>query len=159
MAKNKKFYLTKATIEKIQQEYDRLKEKKRDKVGGRDDFPEVLHSEELNPDYLYFLEELKSLEGKINDFEHILKNSEVIKASNRKKGVVDVGATVLFEVDGKENQFTIVETIEADPDSGRISKESPVGKAFLGSKEGDQVIVSSPVKITYKVKKINYHFS
>ncbi len=159
METNQKFYLTKETINKIQQEYEDLKKKKHEKVGGRDDFPEVLHSEELNPDYLYFLEELKLLEKDINKMAHILKNSEEIKPSNRKKGVVDVGATVLFDVGGQEDQFTVVETLEADPDSGRISKESPVGKAFLNSKEGDEVTVSSPVKTTYKIKKIKYHFS
>ncbi len=159
MTNDNKFYLTKGGLEKIKKEHDELKKLKHSKISGRDDTPEVLHSEELNPDYLYFLEDLKFLENKISELEHIIKNSEIIKSSNRKKGTIDVGATVLVEVGGQDDQLTIVETLEANPDLGRISKESPVGRALLGGKEGDKIVVSSPIKTTYRVKKINYHFS
>ena len=50
----------------------------------------------------------------------------------------------------------IVGTLEADPSIGRISNESPVGVAFLGHKPGDEIIVSHPKKIIYKIKKVEY---
>ncbi len=159
MTGENKFYLTKNGLKKIKQEYKELKELKRVKIGGRDDAPDVLHSEELNPDYLYFLEDLKFLESRINELEYIIKNSEIISASNRKKEVIDVGATVLVNVGGQDDQFMIVETLEANPELGQISKESPVGKALLGGREGDKITVSSPVETIYKIKKIKYHFS
>jgi transcription elongation factor GreA len=159
METEKKFHLTKNGLNKIKQEYEELKKLKRAKVGGRDEAPEVMHSEELNPDYLYFLEDLKFLESRINELEYVLKNAEEIKASNRNKEVIDIGATVLVEVSGQDDQLTIVETLEANPELGQISKESPVGRALLGGKKGDKIVVSSPIKTIYKIKKINYHFS
>ncbi len=152
----KKFHLTKAGIEKLKNEYSELKKIKQSKVGGRDDVPDVLRSEELNPDYLYFLEDLKFLENRINEVDYILKNSEMIKSKN--KSVVDVGAKVSVEVNGKKDEFNIVETFEANPFQGKISKESPVGKALMGAKEGEKIMVSS-LKKSYKIKKINYHSS
>jgi len=159
METEKKFYLTKSGLEKIEKELEELKKLKKAKVGGRDDAPEVLHSEELNPDYLYFLEDLKFLESRIHELEYVVKNSEKIKPSSQKKETVDVGATVLVEVGGQDDQLTIVETLEANPELGQISKESPVGKALLGSRKGDKITVSSPVKTIYKIKKIDYHLS
>jgi transcription elongation factor GreA len=53
----------------------------------------------------------------------------------------------------------IVGTLEANPSEGRISIESPVGKALLGKKVGDEVIITSPIKIVYKIKKIKYELS
>ncbi len=159
MTKEKKFHLTKKGLEKIKQEYQELKDLKRVKISGRDEAPDVLHSEELNPDYLYFLEDLKFLENRINELDYIIKNSEIIESKNTTKNIVDVGATVLINVAGQDDQLTIVETLEANPELGQISKESPVGKALLGSREGDEVVVSSPIKTIYKIKKINYHFS
>ncbi len=152
----KKFHLTKEGIKKLKNEYTELKKIKQSKVGGRDDVPDVLRSEELNPDYLYFLEDLKFLENRINEIDYILKNSEIIKSKN--KSTIDVGANVLVEVNGKKNEFNIVETFEADPFQGKISKESPVGKALMGAKEGEEIMISS-LKKRYKIKKINYHSS
>ena len=159
MTVNKKFRLTKEGISKLEQEYIELKKIKHSKIGGRDDAPDVLHSEELNPDYLHFLEDLKFLEKRINEIDYILKNAETIKLRNKGQMIVDVGARVLVEIDGKKDEFNIVETFEADPSQGKISKESPVGKALIGAKEGQEVTVLSPVKRNYKIKKINYHFS
>jgi transcription elongation factor GreA len=159
MEAEKKFHLTKSGLEKIKQELEELKSLKKSKVGGRDEAPEVLHSEELNPDYLYFLEDLKFLENRINELEYIVKNSETINPSAKKKETIDVGATVLVEVGGQDDQLTIVETLEANPELGQISKESPVGQALLGGRKGDKIVVSSPIKTTYKIKKIDYHLS
>ncbi len=159
MDKDRKFYLTKEGLDKVKQEYDDLRKIKQSKVGGRNDAPEVMHSEELNPDYLYFLEDLKFLENRINELDFVLKNSETIKSCNRKKDVVDVGATVMIQTGGRKDYLTIVETLEANPELGRISKESPVGRALLGAKKGDKIMVSTPIETTYEVKKINYHFS
>ncbi len=153
----KKFYLTKEGLEKIEQEYNNLRQIKQSKVGGRDSAPDVLHSEELNPDYLYFLEDLKFLENRISELEHIFKNAEIIKPSNRKKGIVDVGATVLVENNGQKDKFMIVEAFEANPDLGRISKDSPVGRALMGGKEGQEIMINSPVETSYKIRRINYH--
>jgi len=71
-----------------------------------------------------------------------------------------LGATVtLEEADGQINEFMIVGTLEANPGEGKISSESPVGKSILGKKIGEEVVITSPIKVVYKVKKIRYHLS
>ena len=70
--------------------------------------------------------------------------------------VIRLGAKVLVEVSGQTDEFKIIGTLESDPCVGRLSDESPVGKALLGHKVGDKVVVSSSIKTVYKIKKIKY---
>ena len=76
--------------------------------------------------------------------------------AKERQGVIGLGAKVKIGVDGQKDEFVIVGTLEANPVLGKISNESPVGKALLGHKIGDEVFVSSPVKIVYKIKNIKY---
>jgi len=154
---SQKFYLTKKGLEKTKKEYESLKEIRMAKTKG--ETPPVLHSEDLNPEYLAFKEDLSFLEKRIADLEHILKNVELIKKppKNQRK-TVDLGATVtLKEADGQINEFMIVGTLEANPSEGKISAASPIGKTLLGHCEGDKILVTSPIKVVYEIKKIKYH--
>ena len=84
----------------------------------------------------------------------------MIKAPARdKQSIVGLGAKVKIDVDGQRDEFVLVGTLEANPALGKISNESPVGRALLGHKIGDEVVVSSPIKITYKIKDIKYEVS
>ena len=151
----KKFYLTKKGLEKIKKEREDLRKLKLSKTRG--EIPKIWHSEDLNPEYLAFQEDLSFLEARLIELEHILKNVEIIKLPlGEKRNVVDLGARVLVEVDGQSDEFTIVGTLEANPAIGKISNESPVGRALLGHKVGDAVVVSSPIQTVYKIKKIKY---
>ncbi|MFH1036685.1 MAG: GreA/GreB family elongation factor [Patescibacteria group bacterium] len=153
MTGEKKFYLTKEGLEKIEKEYNNLKEVKLAKTTG--EVPKILHSEDLSQEYLSFQEDMSYLETRLAELEYILKNTELIKSSSKK--FVDLGATVLVEVDGRQcDEFTLVGSLEADPSLGKISNESPVGKALLGHKIGESISVSSPIKTIYKIKKIKY---
>ena len=155
MPEDKKFYLTKEGLEKIKKEHKGLKELKLAKTKGES--PKILHSEDLNPEYLVFQEDISFLESRIIDLDSILKNVELIKSPKKEKqGIVNLGATVLVSVDGQNDEFTLVGSLEANPSLGRISNESPVGKALLGRKTGEEVVVSSPIQTTYKIKKIQY---
>jgi len=155
----KKFYLTKKGLEKIEKEYRELKKIRFAKIKGES--PKIWHSEDLNPEYLSFQEDLNFLESRIAELEYILKNIELIKnPPKEKQNIVDLGATVtLEEADGQINEFMIIGTLEANPGEGKISSESPVGKAILGKKLGDEVIITSPIKVIYKIKKIKYQLS
>lgn len=155
MAQEKNFYLTKEGLKKIKKEYQDLKNLKLAKTRG--EIPKIWHSEDLNPEYLAFQEDLSFLETRITELEYILKNARVIKAPlKERQGVVNLGARVLVEVDGQTDEFEIVGTLEANPAVGRISNESPVGRALLGHRAGDTIFISSPVQTTYKIKKIKY---
>jgi len=151
----KKFYLTKQGLEKMKKEYQQLLGIRNAKTKG--DVPSIFHSEELSPEYLDFFEDLDLLEAKLADMEYILKNYELIKVPQKKEqDIVELGAQVLVEVEEQKDDFKIVGTLEANPVLGWISNESPVGRALLGHKVGDEVMVSSPIKTIYKVKKIRY---
>jgi transcription elongation factor GreA len=63
---------------------------------------------------------------------------------------------VFLDIDGETDEFRIVGSVEANPSLGLISNESPVGKALLGRRVGEEVIISSPIKTRYKIKKIRY---
>jgi transcription elongation factor GreA len=154
-----KFYLTKKGVEKIKKEHQDLKRIKLAKTKGES--PRILHSEDLNPEYLSFREDLSFLETRITELEHILKDIQIIKLPPKnKRNIVDLGATVtLKESDGQINEFMIVGTLEANPSEGKISSESPIGKVLLGHKTGDEVIITSPIKVVYKIKKIAYNLS
>jgi transcription elongation factor GreA len=158
MAEDRKFYLTQKGLEKIKKEYERFKELRLSKVKG--ETPKILHSEDLNPDYLSFQEDLSFLETRIAELENILKKVEIIKKPTRsEKNTVHLGATVTLEEEGGQiNEFMVVGTLEANPNEGKISSESPVGKALLGKKVRDEVMITSPIKVVYKIKKIQYHY-
>lgn len=157
MTEEKKFYLTKEGLERIKKDYQQLKELKHLKTQGES--PKVLHSEDLNPEYLSYREDLGFLEAKMIELENVLKNYELITVpSKEKRNIVNLGATVtLEEKDGQINEFMIVGTLEANPNEGKISAQSPVGKALLGHKIGEDVMITSPIKVIYKIKKIKYH--
>jgi transcription elongation factor GreA len=159
MMRDKKFYLTKEGIERLQKEYRELKNLKALKTEG--EMPKILHSEDLNPEYLSLQEDLSFLEFRLAELKNILENFELIKAPQKsERHVVALGATVtLAEPSGQINEFMIVDSLEANPNEGKISAESPVGKAILGKKIGEEVIITSPIKVVYKIKKIKYHLS
>ena len=68
---------------------------------------------------------------------------------------MQIGSKIKVDVDGDEDEFIIVSSVEADPMQGKISDESPVGRALLGAKAGDIVTVSSTIKSTYRILEIN----
>jgi transcription elongation factor GreA len=83
------------------------------------------------------------LEGRIIELEQLLAKAKVIDRVH--SDVVTLGSIVRLAIrDGREVEYTIVGAFEADPSAKRISNESPVGKALLGHKPGDMVIVSTP---------------
>ena len=159
MVEEKNFYLTKEGLERIKKEYKTLKELKLAKTRGES--PKILHSEDLNPEYLVFQEDISFLESRIIELENIIKNAELIRLPKKEKqNIVDLGATVTLEDPSSQiNEFMIIGTLEANPGKGKISSDSPVGMAILGKRVGDEVIITSPIKVVYKIKKIKYQLS
>ncbi len=157
MAEEKKFYLTKEGFERIKKEYRDLKYLKFAKTKG--EIPKIWHSEDINPEYLSFREDLSFLETRIAELENILKNVELIKPPPKeRRNIVDLGATVLVEIDGEIDEFTIVGTLEADPSNKKISNESPIGQALLGKRVGEMAVIKTPIiNHSCKIRKIKYN--
>lgn len=152
----KRFYLTKQKLKELEQEHESLVVFERSKTIG-EEAPRVLESEDLNPEFLSFQEDMSFLRSRITELENILNNHELIKnPSGQNKNIIGLGAKVLVSIDGEKDEFLITGTLEANPSLGRISNESPVGKALMGRKVGEEVVVSSPIKTIYKIKKIKY---
>lgn len=109
-----------------------------------------------NAEYQSARQEQDRNDARLEEVEYILANVELIKADTRRKQV-GLGSTVTLEGDkGKELVLQVVGTIEADPIAQKISDESPIGKALLGKREGEQVEITTPVEThSYTVKSIH----
>ncbi|MDO4742091.1 MAG: transcription elongation factor GreA [Candidatus Saccharibacteria bacterium] len=91
-----------------------------------------------NEEYSAARNEQKTAESRILEIQEILKNAKIIKDSEDKDCVV-LGAIVKIEMNGRVNEYTLVGPTEANPLEGRISNESPIGKAIFKHKVGDNV--------------------
>jgi len=109
-----------------------------------------------NAEYHEAKEEQGRQEARIEEIENILQNSEIIKAPKGDSKVA-LGSTVkLKSEDGKTKEFQVVGTVEADPLKGKISDESPIGKALLGKKVGEEVEIKTPAEtLCYTITHIS----
>ena len=90
-----------------------------------------------NEEYSSARNEQKIAEGRILEIQDILKNAKIIKGG--RKNAVALGATVVLDMGGREVTYSLVGATEANPLEGKISDASPIGKAVLGHKTGDEV--------------------
>lgn len=88
-----------------------------------------------NEEYSSARNEQKIAEGRILEIQEILKNAKIIRGGRKTK--VDLGATVALDFGGRKVDYTVVGPTEANPLEGKISNESPIGKALLGRKSGE----------------------
>ncbi len=106
-----------------------------------------------NADYDAARDEQGQAETRIAEIEDILLNAEIIKP--KKGSSVAVGSKVELKVNGKKVSYQLVGPVEADPASGKISDQSPIGKALLGKKAGESVEITTPKgKSKYTIEKI-----
>jgi transcription elongation factor GreA len=107
-----------------------------------------------NAEYISARQEQERVESRIAEIENILQNVDIIKKP-KSDGKVQLGSTVKLKGGGKAKEFQVVGTVEADPLNGKISDESPIGKALLGKREGDEVEIKTPAETTvYKIVDI-----
>ncbi|MCD6270205.1 GreA/GreB family elongation factor [bacterium] len=155
MAEQKKYYLTKEGLKEVKREYKKLVAIK--KARAKEEMFPSIHSDELTAEFLNHQENLELLSAKIQNLRDILDNFKIIKPPPfSKRNTVCLGAKVRVEIKGKINEFVIVGSVEANPEQGKISNESPAGKALLGHKVGDEVAIDLPGKLSYKIKGIRY---
>ena len=88
-----------------------------------------------NEEYSSARNEQKVAEGRILEIQEILKNAKIIRTG--KKDKIDLGATVELDMGGRKVEYTLVGPTEANPLEGKVSNESPIGKAILGRKAGE----------------------
>ncbi len=145
-----KVYVTQTGLKKLQEEYDQLVSVRRKEVAEKLQKARELGDVSENAAYDAARDEQAFVEGRIAELDGVLKRVEVVE--EEKGGVIQVGSTVRVHLDGNEQEFQIVGAPEANPSDGKISHESPLGRALLGKKIGDQVEIEAPAgKLTYHV--------
>jgi transcription elongation factor GreA len=152
-ATKNEFHLTAEGIQALKDELKELTTSKRGEIAER--LKEAKADGDLSENAMYDAarDEQSFVEGRISEIEHILKHAAVI--SNKSKGTVALGSKVHVELEEGTMEYVIVGSTEANPDKGYISDQSPIGKALIGKKAGDEVEVEVPSgTITYKIKKV-----
>jgi len=148
-------YLSQEGLESLKKELQELKTKKRQEIAKRLQEAKDLGDLSENAEYLEAKEAQALNDNRINELEELLKNAVVIETPSE-ENIVAVGSTI--EVKSNDNgteTFTIVGSTEAKPQEGKISNESPLGKAFIGRKIGEEIEVKTPGGIAkYKIIKI-----
>ncbi len=151
---NKPGYLTHDGLEKLRAELDQLVNVRRAEVAARIHDAKEHGDLAENAEYEDAKNEQAFVEGRIQTLESLIRNAVLID-EHHSSDHVQIGSTVMVDSpDGKET-FHIVGSAEADPGAGRISNESPVGRALLGHRKGDKVVVHVPSgDFTYTIVRI-----
>lgn len=148
-------YITKEGLEKLKKEKEELEKNKRSEVIEKIKRAKELGDLSENAEYAEAREEQSFIEGRILELKELINQAIIIDDNGSSRNTVGVGSTIKVKVGNMEKDFTIVGSREADPMKGLISNESPLGKAFLGSKKGDTVEIAVPKgKVKYKIMKI-----
>lgn len=135
--------MTAQALDKLKKELDYLKNVRRKEVSEKISVAKERGDLSENAEYTEAREDQSFLEGKIAELEEKVKSAVIAENKNDDKVNLGCAVTVASE-DNKEQSFTIVSFNEADPASGKISNESPLGSAFLGRSRGDEVDVELP---------------
>jgi len=138
-------YLTPEGAERLRKELAQLTGAGRDALAKR--LRSAIQQGDLseNADYISAKEEQGFMEGRIQELERILKNVVLIEENGQRRDTVDVGAHVTIQEDDFPTEtYFMVGPQEANPRQGKISHESPIGRALLGHKVGDVVEAETP---------------
>ncbi|NQU77417.1 transcription elongation factor GreA [Candidatus Falkowbacteria bacterium] len=151
-----KTYLTKEKLEELKKQVVHLKNVKRREVAQRIHDAKELGDLSENAEYTEAKDDQAWTEGKILELEDVIIRSVIIENNGESSGTVRVGSKLKVKNGGQEKDFEICGSQEASPLEGKISNESPLGKAFLGKKEGDEVEIEVPMGLVkYKIVAVS----
>src|SRR5579864_7582263 len=137
--------LTPEGLANLKAELDHLSTTRRREIAARIKEAREFGDISENAEYDDAKNEQAMLEARIAQLEDKLRSATVIDAASISSDIVGVGSIVHVKDEaGKSNKYTIVGSAEASPTELKLSNESPVGKALLGRKRGDEVVISTP---------------
>jgi transcription elongation factor GreA len=157
MVEGKEVLLTKEGLHKLETELEHLKSVRREEVAERIKQAIAFGDISENSEYEDAKNEQAFIEGRIISLEKTLKNARLMEDDEIRTDVVSLGSRItLKEVkSGREVNVTLVSSVESKLRDGKISDESPVGKAVMGKKVGSTVKVEAPAgTIKYKIMKV-----
>ncbi len=151
--------ITKKGYEALKAELNRLLKEERPKVIQA--IAEARSHGDLseNAEYEAAKEHQGFINSRINELEHKLAEARIIETANLSSETIVFGATVLLIelATGQEKQYTLVGQDEGDLKNGRLSVQSPVGKALIGRRVGDHVEVTTPARVVeYEIKQFRF---
>lgn len=154
MGKEKEIYLTEEGLEEIKKELDVLKLEKRPEIIAALKDARAQGDLSENAEYDAARNNQAEIEARIRELEYMVEKAIIISEVN--KDVVSIGTKVTIEYveDKEQEEYMVVGSKEADPFSNKISNESPIAQAIMGSKVGSVVSVESP-NGTYDVKIVS----
>lgn len=149
------YYLSAERLEELKKELVELKTVKRIEISDRLKKAKEYGDLSENAEYADARDEQDRVESRIEELEAIIKSAVIIKKATQQE-VVDIGSAVEVSRDGEIKKIVIVGSNETKPEGGLISNESPLGRALLGKKVGDEVAFKTPTgkEIGYLVTKI-----
>lgn len=151
---NKPAYISREGLEKLRAELDEMVNVRRPEVAGR--IAEAKEHGDIseNAEYEDAKNEQAFIEGRIQTLASLIKNAVLIDEAHSTTHV-QIGSTVVLRGSAGDETYAIVGSTEASPADGRISNESPVGRAVLGKRKGDRVTVVVPAgDLVYEVVEI-----
>jgi len=149
-------FITQEGLKKLEQDLKYLKTEKRREIANRIQTAKDLGDLSENAEYSQAKDELAFNEGRILELEDVIRNATVIK-ENKEKNLVLVGNSIKIKDQETDEikEYNIVGSQEADPVAGKISNESPLGKAFINKKKGEAVEITLPKGIVrYQIIEI-----
>ncbi|MCX7881464.1 MAG: transcription elongation factor GreA [Patescibacteria group bacterium] len=151
----KKVQLTKQGFEKLQKEFEELKNIKRPQAIERLQKARGMGDLSENSEYAAAKESLDFIDQRIIEIETMIKNSQIVSQNNNHSQVVDIGSLVVVDIEGEKEEFMIVGEYEADPLNKKLSVSSPIGQALFNRKPGETIEVQTPAgKKSYKITAI-----
>jgi len=151
---SKPSYLSRDGLSKLREELDVMVSVRRSEVASRIQEAKAHGDITENAEYEDAKNEQAFVEGRIQSLQALIKNAIIID-ENHSTDHVAIGSTVIESPDGKE-KYTIVGSAEAAPRDGRISNESPLGRALLGRRKGETVKVAAPAgEMDFKIVGIS----
>ncbi|HEX2647154.1 MAG TPA: transcription elongation factor GreA [Candidatus Dormibacteraeota bacterium] len=137
-------HITPEGLAAVQEEHRELTTKRRPAIVAKIKAARELGDLSENFEYHAAKNEQGMMEARIRELEAIIRNHVLIEAQTE-RGVVAMGSTVRFAEDGQDEEtYRIVGPAEADPKAGRVSFESALGKALIGHRVGDDVVITTP---------------
>lgn len=152
----KEYKMSAARAEELQKELNYLKTTRSDEVAEQIKIARGFGDLSENSEYDEAKNEQGKLYSRIAEIEEVLQHVVIVDESDMSTNTITIGCTVTVKgKDGKTASYKIVGSQESDPMHGIVSEESPFGKALIGAKEGDDVVVEAPFgNIPYTVEKI-----
>lgn len=148
-------FITKEGLDKLKKELGDLKNVKRKEIAWRIQEAKELGDLSENAEYAEAKNEQSFIEGRISELENILRNVTIIDEQKRDNDKVTLGSKIKVKFDGRQLTFVIVGPDEISPEEGKISHQSPIGRAFLGKKIGETIQIEVPNGVKeYKIISI-----